>query len=92
MKQAEINELSTKDLNEKVTIESDRLVKLKLNHSVSPIENPLLITSQRKTVARLKTEVTKRLRAEALKAAEQPKAEAKKEEKPKAKAVAKKKK
>jgi large subunit ribosomal protein L29 len=91
MKQAEINELSTKDLNEKLKIESDRLVKLKLNHSVSPIENPLTITAQRKTVARLNTEITKRNKAEAVKA-EAPKAEAPKEKAAKAPKAEKKKK
>lgn len=60
MKQAVINELSSKDLQEKLIVERGNLVKLKLNHSVSPIENPLKINHARKTVARIKTEIRKR--------------------------------
>ncbi|MEJ6546190.1 MAG: 50S ribosomal protein L29, partial [Flavobacteriaceae bacterium] len=33
---------------------------LKLAHSVTPLENPLLIRKVRRTVARLATELTKR--------------------------------
>jgi large subunit ribosomal protein L29 len=43
------------------------LAKLKLNHSVSPIENPATITDSRKTVARLQTELRSRQIAEAKK-------------------------
>jgi len=64
MKQADIQQLSTSDLREKVQEESAALVKLKLNHTVSPIENPAKITLSRKTVARLKTELRKREIAE----------------------------
>jgi large subunit ribosomal protein L29 len=67
MKQADIQQLSTSDLREKVQEESAALVKLKLNHTVSPIENPAKITVSRKTVARLKTELRKRELAEAKK-------------------------
>jgi len=67
MKQADIQQLSTSDLREKTQEESAALVKLKLNHTVSPIENPAKITVSRKTVARLKTELRKREIAEAKK-------------------------
>jgi large subunit ribosomal protein L29 len=43
------------------------LAKLKLNHAVSPIESPVKITNNRKTVARLKTELRSREIAEAKK-------------------------
>ncbi len=60
MKQKVIQELSTPEIVERLVEEQKHLVKLKLNHSVSPIENPNKIKEQRKTVARLKTEVRKR--------------------------------
>jgi large subunit ribosomal protein L29 len=64
MKQADIKQLSTSDLRDRVKEEKATLSKLKLNHSVSPIENPLKITFSRKTVARLKTELRTREIAE----------------------------
>jgi large subunit ribosomal protein L29 len=36
------------------------MVKLKLNHAVSPLENPHKITDYRKTIARLRTEIRNR--------------------------------
>ena len=64
MKQEDIKQLSTSDLREKVKDEKNVLAKLKLNHSVSPIENPAKITLSRKTVARLQTELRAREIAE----------------------------
>jgi len=65
MKQADINQLSKADLIEKIKDEKATYAKLKLNHSVSAIENPSKITHTRKTVARLNTELRKREIAEA---------------------------
>jgi large subunit ribosomal protein L29 len=67
MKQADISQLSLSDLREKVKEEKGVLAKLKLNHAVSPIENPAKITDSRKTVARLNTELRKKELAEAKK-------------------------
>lgn len=67
MKQADIQQLSISDLREKIQEEKAALVKLRLNHSVSPVENPAKITLSRKTVARLQTELRKREIAEAKK-------------------------
>lgn len=64
MKPAEIKELSTNDLREKLQAEKSVLTKLKLSHTVSPIENPLKIRSYRKTIAKLQTELRKREIAE----------------------------
>lgn len=60
MKQSEINELSMNDLLERLEEEQKQLVKLKINHAVTPIENPNKIKEYRKTIARLKTELCKR--------------------------------
>ena len=60
MKQQVIRELSTPEVKERLVEEKQQLVKLKLNHAVSPIENPQKIKEQRKTVARLMTELRMR--------------------------------
>jgi len=60
MKQSVIIELSTADIIERLEEEGKQLVKLKLNHSVSPLENPNKIKDYRRTIARLKTELKKR--------------------------------
>jgi large subunit ribosomal protein L29 len=60
MKQEVISELSTEELKERLEEELKQLTKLKLNHSVSPLENPHKITDYRRTIARMKTELGKR--------------------------------
>lgn len=55
MKTAEIRELSTKELVERIETEKAQLLKLKLNHSISPLDNPMKITVTRKNIARLNT-------------------------------------
>ncbi len=60
MKQSVIKETTTTDLRDKIAEEKALLAKLKLNHAVSPIENPLKIKATRKNVARLNTELRKR--------------------------------
>ncbi len=60
MKQEVITELSSKELIERLDEETKQFVKLKLNHAVSPLENPNKIKSYRKAVARLQTELRKR--------------------------------
>ena len=64
MKQQDIIQFSTNDLREKLKEEKGVLIKLKLNHAVSPIENPMKIKSYRKTIARLQTELSKRIAQE----------------------------
>ena len=58
MKTSEIEKLSLEDLQDKLTEFQKQLSDLKLNHSVSPLENPLQIKTVRKTVARLFTAIT----------------------------------
>ena len=60
MKQKVINELTTPEVKERLDVEKDNLVKMKLNHAISPLENPQLIKEQRRTIARLYTELRKR--------------------------------
>ncbi len=60
MKQAVIKELSTSDLRERLDEERKQLTRLRLNHAVSPLENPMKIKEYRRTVARILTELRKR--------------------------------
>ena len=60
MKISEIKELSTSDLKERLDTEKSMLVRLKLNHAISPLDNPQKIKQARKTIARLMTEWNKR--------------------------------
>jgi len=55
MKTTEINELTSKEIVERLQVEKENLVRLKLNHAVSPLDNPLKIKDSKKNVARLKT-------------------------------------
>lgn len=60
MKSKELEELDSKSLNEKLEAEVARLNQLKLNHTISPLENPSQIKAARRDIARLKTEIRQR--------------------------------
>jgi len=60
MKNSEIRELTTKEIEERIDTEKTILTRLKLNHAVSPLDNPLKIKQTRKNIARLMTELRKR--------------------------------
>ena len=55
MKQSEINNLSVEELNSKLIELKNKLFELKMNHSVTPLENPLQIRYLRRDVARIAT-------------------------------------
>ena len=55
MKTSEIKELSIKEIEERLDNEKLFLVKQKLNHAISPLDNPMKIKESRRNVARLKT-------------------------------------
>ena len=55
MKTSEIKELSKKEIVERLQVEKENLVRLRLNHAVSPLDNPEKIKVSKKNVARLKT-------------------------------------
>jgi len=61
MEQKVIRELTTGEILERLDEEKRQLTKLKLNHAVSPLENPNKIKAYRKTIARLETEVRHRV-------------------------------
>ena len=55
MKSAEITEMSVKDLEERIEAEKAQLAKLKVQHAVSPVENPSIIKKNRRDIARMLT-------------------------------------
>ena len=55
MKSAEIKDLSIKDLQERIEAEKAQLTKLKVQHAVSPVENPSIIKKNRRDIARMLT-------------------------------------
>ena len=60
MKTSEIKELTTKEIVEALQVEKENLVRLKLNHAVSPLDNPMKIQVSKKNVARLRTVLRER--------------------------------
>ena len=60
MKNSEIKELTTKEIAERIDTETDRLTRMKLNHAISPLENPIVLVGMRKDIARLNTELRRR--------------------------------
>jgi large subunit ribosomal protein L29 len=60
MKIAEIRELSTKELNERIEVDFFTLYQKRINHSISPLSNSSQLKKMRKTIARLKTELHQR--------------------------------
>jgi large subunit ribosomal protein L29 len=60
MKYSEVKELAEKELVEMIKDEKANLVRMKMNHAISPLENPLEIREVRKTIARLSTELRRR--------------------------------
>jgi large subunit ribosomal protein L29 len=60
MKSSEIRELSTAEIVERLDTEQNMLLRMKMNHAISPLDNPNKISETRITVARLKTELKAR--------------------------------
>lgn len=60
MKAKEVRELSDNELVEKIANETLALDQLRLNHAVSPLDNPAQIRAKRRTIARLHTELRQR--------------------------------
>lgn len=56
MKIKEVKELETSELVEKLKNAEVALVKMKINHQVTPLENPSQIKVARRDIARMKTE------------------------------------
>jgi large subunit ribosomal protein L29 len=55
MKSAEIKDMTIQDLQERIDAEKAKLSQLKVQHTVSPIENPSIIKKSRRDIARMLT-------------------------------------
>ena len=60
MKIAEIREIDTNELAERIQTEVANYNQMVLNHSISPLENPAQIKKLRRTIARMKAELRQR--------------------------------
>ena len=60
MKIAEIRELATAELQERVEADVTRYAQMKLNHAISPLENPEQLKNLRRDIARMKGELRSR--------------------------------
>jgi len=60
MKTSEIRELSTSDLLERIDTEKIMLIRMKLNHAITPLDNPQKVKEVKLTIARLLTEMRTR--------------------------------
>lgn len=61
MKQSIVKDLTTDEVREKIRDERANYVKMKMAHAVSPIENPMKLRASRRAIARLETELRKRM-------------------------------
>ncbi len=55
MKASEVREMSIADLRERIEIEKNNLNTMKVNHTISPLEDTSKISKARKDIARMMT-------------------------------------
>ncbi|MBS4043181.1 MAG: 50S ribosomal protein L29 [Chitinophagaceae bacterium] len=55
-----LSEISLESLKGRISEDQLRLKKLHFAHAMTPLENPMMIRSLRKDIARLQTELSKR--------------------------------
>ena len=60
MKASEVRELSTSDIIERIDTEKNMLLRMKLSHAITPLDNPRKLKATKVTIARLLTELRKR--------------------------------
>ena len=60
MKIAEIREIDTNEMAERIEAEVANYNQMVLNHSISPLDNPAQIKKLRRTIARMKAELHQR--------------------------------
>ena len=61
MKQSIVKDLTTDEVKARIIEEKENLIKLRMQHAVSPMDSPIKIRGTRRLVARLKTELNKRM-------------------------------
>lgn len=60
MKAQVLTDMPENELHDLLVTERERLIKMKMSHAVSPMENPLQIKFTRKAIARVLTELSNR--------------------------------
>jgi len=60
MKIAEVRELTSKEIAERIQADALGLNKMELQHTISPLDNPTQIKELRRDIARLKTVLRER--------------------------------
>jgi len=65
MKNSEIKDLTEKEIIAKIEEEKTLLIRLRINHKVSSLDNPHKITESKRFIARLNTELRQRENSEA---------------------------
>jgi large subunit ribosomal protein L29 len=60
MKTSEIKEMSNAKILERIQTDQDSLTRMKMNHAITPLENPQVIVGVRRNIARLKTMLRQR--------------------------------
>ncbi len=60
MKTSEIRELTNQEILERIDNEKTSLVRMKLNHAITPLDNPNKIKETRGNIARLLSELRQR--------------------------------
>ena len=60
MKKEEIREMATADLAERLATMEKEYLQARINHAVSPLDNPAQLTADRRMIARVKTELRRR--------------------------------
>ena len=55
MKASEVREMSIADLRERIEVEKSNLDTMKVNHTISPLEDTSKIAKARKDIARMMT-------------------------------------
>ena len=60
MKAKILTDMPENELQDLLIAEKEKLVRMRMSHAVSPLENPLQIKFARKVVARIMTEMSKR--------------------------------
>jgi large subunit ribosomal protein L29 len=64
MKKEDIKELTSEELRLRLQEELDQYAKMRMNHTISPVDNPMKIREKRRGIARIHTEMAKRNKQE----------------------------
>ena len=60
MKSQVFTDMPLNELHDLLSSEKQRLVKMKMSHAVSPMENPMQLKFTRRNIARIMTELSRR--------------------------------